>query len=99
MRDGDFLSKATDMRSDGCRPQHETFSCQHRVPEQTLLYRVLAENQETFLDRCRTGEHELPRYVDRKHQGWHVELFPRPGGQFPHLAQRKPLSTYVLFGL
>jgi hypothetical protein len=36
------------------------------VPEQTLLYRVLAENLETFLDRCRSEEHELPRYVEKE---------------------------------
>jgi hypothetical protein len=47
-------------------PQYETFSYQRRVPEQTLLYRVLAENLETFLDRARTEEHELPRYVEKE---------------------------------
>ncbi len=45
-------------------PQYETFSCQRRVPEQTLLYRVLAGNLETFLERCQTEEHELPWSVD-----------------------------------
>ena len=44
-------------------PQFETFSYQRRVPEQTLLYRMLAENLETFLDRARTEDHELPWYV------------------------------------
>ncbi len=47
-------------------PQNETFSYQRRVPEQTLLYRMPAENLETFLDRCRTEEHELPRYVEKE---------------------------------
>jgi len=47
-------------------PQYETFSYQRRGPEQTLLYRVLAGNLETFLDRCRTEEHELPRYVENE---------------------------------
>jgi hypothetical protein len=47
-------------------PQYETFSYQRRVPEQTLLYRVLAENLETFLDRCQSAEHELPRYVEKE---------------------------------
>ena len=47
-------------------PQYETFSYQRRVPEQTLLYRVLAENLETFLERCHTEEHELPRYVEKE---------------------------------
>ena len=47
-------------------PQYEPFSYQHRVPEQSLLYRVLAENLETFLDRCQTEEHELPRYVEKE---------------------------------
>ena len=47
-------------------PQYESFSYQRRVPEQTLLYRVLAENLETFLDQCRTREHELPRYVEKE---------------------------------
>jgi Zn-dependent M32 family carboxypeptidase len=45
-------------------PQYEAFSYQRRVPEQTLPYRVLAENLETFLDRCQSEEHELPRYVE-----------------------------------
>jgi hypothetical protein len=36
------------------------------VPEQTLLYRVLAGNLETFLDRCRSEEPELPRYVEKE---------------------------------
>ena len=47
-------------------PQYEAFSYQRRVPEQTLLYRVLAENLETFLDRCQSEEHELPRYVEKE---------------------------------
>ena len=47
-------------------PQYETFSFQRRVPEQTLLYRVLAGNLETFLDRYRTEQHELPRYVEKE---------------------------------
>jgi hypothetical protein len=47
-------------------PRYETFSYQRRVPEQTLLYRVLAENLETFLERCQTEEHELPRYVEKE---------------------------------
>jgi hypothetical protein len=45
-------------------PQYEAFSYQRRVKEQTLLYRVLAGNLETFLDRRRSEEHELPRYVE-----------------------------------
>ena len=47
-------------------PQYETFSYQRRVPEQTLLYQVLAENLETFLDQCQSSEHELPRYVEKE---------------------------------
>jgi hypothetical protein len=47
-------------------PQYEAFSYQRRVPEQGLLYRVLAENLETFLDRSRTAEHELPQYVEKE---------------------------------
>ncbi len=47
-------------------PQYETFSYQRRVPEQTLLYQVLAENLETVLDRCQSAEHELPRYVEKE---------------------------------
>jgi hypothetical protein len=47
-------------------PQFETFSYQHRVPEQTLLYQILAENLETFLDRARTEDHELPWYVEKE---------------------------------
>ncbi len=47
-------------------PRYETFSYQRRMPEQTLLYRVLAGNLETFLDRCRTEEYELPRYVEKE---------------------------------
>jgi hypothetical protein len=47
-------------------PQYETFSYQRRVPEQTLLYQVLAENLETFLDQCQKAEHELPRYVEKE---------------------------------
>jgi hypothetical protein len=56
-------------------PQYETFSYQRRVPEQTLLYRVLAENLETFLDRCRSEEHELPRYVVRRRPSGYGEMF------------------------
>ena len=47
-------------------PQYETFSYQRRVPELTLLYRILAENLETFLDRARTEDHELPWYVEKE---------------------------------
>lgn len=46
--------------------QYITFSYQRRVLEQTLLYRVLAEILETFLDRCRTADNELQRYVEKK---------------------------------
>jgi hypothetical protein len=47
-------------------PQFEAFSYQRRMPEQILLYRVLTENLETFLVRCRNEEHELPRYVENE---------------------------------
>jgi hypothetical protein len=47
-------------------PQYEAFSYQRRVPEQSFRYQVLAENLETFLDRCRNEEHELPRYVEKE---------------------------------
>ena len=46
--------------------RYETFSYERRVPEQSLLYRILAENLETFLDRARTEEHGLPRYVEKE---------------------------------
>ncbi len=35
-------------------------------PEQILLHQVLAENLETFLDRCQSAEHELLRYVEKE---------------------------------
>jgi hypothetical protein len=47
-------------------PQCKDFSYKRRVPEQELLHRVLADHLETFLDRTRTEEHELPRHVERE---------------------------------
>ena len=47
-------------------PRYEDFTYSRRVPEQELLHRVLAEHLETFLDRTRTEDHELPRYVEQE---------------------------------
>ena len=47
-------------------PQYEAFSYQRRVPEQELLHQVFVEHLETFLDRTRNEDHELPRYVQKE---------------------------------
>ena len=47
-------------------PQYETFSYSRRVPEQELLHQILVEHLETFLDRARTEEHQLPGYVEKE---------------------------------
>ncbi len=45
-------------------PRYEEFAYNRRVPEQELLHQVLVAHLETFLDRVRTEDYELP---------WHVE--------------------------
>ncbi|MDP6700364.1 MAG: transposase [Candidatus Latescibacteria bacterium] len=40
------------------------YSYQRHEPEQDLLYRVLADHLETFLQRTRTTEHSLPSHVE-----------------------------------
>jgi hypothetical protein len=47
-------------------PQYDTFSYQRRVPEKELLHQVFVEHLETFLDRTRNEDHELPRYVENE---------------------------------
>ena len=47
-------------------PQYEEFTYRRRVPEQELLHQVLVEHLETFLDRARTDNSELPRYVEQE---------------------------------
>ena len=47
-------------------PQYEEFTYKRRVPEQELLHQVLVEHLETFLDRARTEEHQLPLYVEKE---------------------------------
>jgi hypothetical protein len=40
---------------------------QRRTPERTVLYQVLADNLETFLDRVgQDDSRTLPRFVDRE---------------------------------
>ena len=39
---------------------------QRREPEHHLLYRVLIDHLETFLQRTRTSEHTLPFHVERE---------------------------------
>ena len=39
-------------------------SYQRREPEKDLLYRVLADHLETFLQRTRKSEHSLPSHVE-----------------------------------
>jgi hypothetical protein len=46
--------------------QLDDFTYRRRVPEQELLHRMLAEHLETFLDRTRTEDHELPRHVEQE---------------------------------
>jgi hypothetical protein len=38
---------------------------QRHAPEQGVLYQVLAEHLETFLQEARTEDHGLPAYVER----------------------------------
>ena len=35
-------------------------------PEESLLYQVIAENLETFLEQSRRDGHGLPRHVERE---------------------------------
>ena len=78
-------------------PQYEAFSYQRRVKEQTLLYRVLAGNLETFLDRRRSEEHELPRYVETVLAGMTAASVrglvatAMPRAVFPSTPRRGPL--------
>ena len=42
-----------------------TATYQRHAPEQDLLYQILSEHLETFLQECRTEAHGLPAYVER----------------------------------
>ena len=42
-----------------------TGTYQRHEPEHTLLYQVLAEPLETFLQQARSSDHTLPWYVER----------------------------------
>jgi hypothetical protein len=44
--------------------QFEEVVYQRREPECELLFQVVADKLETFLDRTRTDEHELPVHVE-----------------------------------
>ena len=54
-------------------PQYEEFTYNRRVPEQELLHQVLVDHLETFVDRARTEEHELPRYVEQELRDNHLQ--------------------------
>ena len=45
---------------------HPAHTYQRRAPEHHLLYRVLIDHLETFLQRMRTSEHALPFHVERE---------------------------------
>ncbi|MBC8254802.1 MAG: transposase [Ardenticatenia bacterium] len=45
-------------------PQNPARTYQRREPEKDLLYRVLIDHLETFLQRTRTSEHSLPSHVE-----------------------------------
>ena len=48
-----------------------------RSPEQTILYRVVASELETFLAEQRSAEHEVPRFVERNSAPfWGAEFCP-----------------------
>ncbi len=47
-------------------PAHRLVPVECSFVLQTLLYRVPAENLETFLDRCQSEDHKLPRYVEKE---------------------------------
>jgi hypothetical protein len=46
--------------------QLEEVVYQRREPECDLFFQVVADNLETFLDRTRTDEHELPAHVEHE---------------------------------
>jgi hypothetical protein len=69
--------------------RYETFSYERRVPEQSLLYRILAENLETFLDRARTEEHGMPRYVEKE-----LREYLACGGARPRIRQAQVLRLW-----
>ena len=66
-------------------PQYEAFSYQRRVPEQTALHRAFLEHLETFLERTRTEDSEVPKYVERELRAF-VECGVLAHGlpRFPH---------------
>jgi hypothetical protein len=41
-----------------------------RVPEQTVLYDVVREHLETFLDRARSGDRTVPTFVEREFRAY-----------------------------
>ena len=45
----------------GCAPEYR-----RRTPEAEPLYQVLAEHLETFLERTRSSDRQLPAYVERE---------------------------------
>ena len=49
-----------------CAPKYDACEYKRREPEQELLHRVLVEHLETFLDRTRSEDFSLPRYVENE---------------------------------
>ena len=70
---GHAVSDGTDCR-EPCRPYHP------RQADQTVLYRVVAENLETFLARARASDRAVPSFVEQE-LGRFLELCcPRRNG-------------------
>ena len=50
----------------GTCPHTQAHSYCRREPEKHPLYQVLAQHLETFLQRTRTDEHQLPDHVEQE---------------------------------
>jgi Transposase zinc-binding domain/Putative transposase len=49
-----------------CALKYDDCEYRRREPEQDLLHRVLVDHLETFLERTRTAEFALPRYIEQE---------------------------------
>ena len=74
-----------------------TATYQRHAPEQDLLYQILCEHLETFLQECRTEAHGLPAYVERDLRAY-LEcgvLYVQPEIMCSHrVEQRQPVAAY-----
>ena len=95
----------------GTCPHTQAHSYCRREPEKHPLYQVLAQHLETFLQRTRTADHQLPDHVEQELRAYLrcgilyvlLDIYVRSGGKVRVGSRRHPLqvaqstqSAYIL---